>query len=261
MPDYWLDRFVREREDRKQDIGAAIEQNERASEKPPVPSAADDAEKNFWIWIGIWGPVLIAVFGSGVFAFVEEHPVWGVFLCLPSFVGLIFMTLHLKGHAVRWGYPLLAAVMALVTWVFLGTDIWHAYVSVPSQIQAAVAPLQTQLDSASQELRAIKKGLFDPREITYSYKNRPGDEADRLVKRYFDKPITVEVGFSNLSVSPDGNVRTLDFSTEFDVSVHCTSAVADQKIQTPVKGEIMVVRGTVVSADPGGILLKDCERW
>jgi hypothetical protein len=82
----------------------------------------DEAERDFWIALGLWGASAITVFGTGLYALVEGFYKSGVpFTALG--VGLIVYTArHLKGKRLSLQHALFGTL--ILTWIFFGYDIY-----------------------------------------------------------------------------------------------------------------------------------------
>ena len=139
--DYWVNRL--EREDRKQDIAAAIEQSERSSEKAIVPANPETASPmhprdwRLFFYLGIPAALAVTIFGVGLGAFIAGSPHWGFGLCAPSAGVLGVMAVYLldkKPKTLKPPYPFVALTgIAVLTWIFIGWQTW-LFFTRPSRV-------------------------------------------------------------------------------------------------------------------------------
>jgi hypothetical protein len=103
-----------------------------------MPSVMEPEERDFWIAVTLWGAALVTLFGCGLYAFIEDSPKFGVFYTATGLGGLVYMTLHLKGHKLGPN-PAFAGIMLALTWAFFGYTIWsgprQAVIHEPAHIE------------------------------------------------------------------------------------------------------------------------------
>ena len=99
----------------------------------------------------LWGAALVTVFRCGLYAFIEDSPKYGAFYTVVGLGGLIYMTLHLKGHKLGAGPAFVGAMLAL-TWAFFGYDLWYGRNPVvihdaptAEEITKAIAPFKAEI--------------------------------------------------------------------------------------------------------------------
>lgn len=94
-------------------------------------------EREFWIALGLWGAGAVTIFGTGLFGLIEGFCYVGSVFTLAGLGAAVYIAQHLKGKRLRLNsqHALIGAL--ILTWVFLGYDIYgrrqqHEFAGPPS---------------------------------------------------------------------------------------------------------------------------------
>lgn len=85
----------------------------------------DTSEQPFWVKITVWCGVPLAMFGYGIYALIEGHPIWGILLTVTGIGGIFYMTSHAMESNRR--YFIVFETMLALTWLFFGYMVWLNY--------------------------------------------------------------------------------------------------------------------------------------
>jgi hypothetical protein len=95
------------------------------------PTKLPDRDTRNWIMVGLWGLMFATIFGEGLYAFVDNHWAWGSIYTAIGILGVIAVDQTARGKRLATLYPpeyrasatMVAAIVLLLTWVFVGYDI------------------------------------------------------------------------------------------------------------------------------------------
>lgn len=162
-------------------IGEAAMSNRPDFVPPPPQNTASPMhpkDRRFWVVLGIWAAIAVGALSTGIGAFISGSPHWGAGLCAVGFVGAVMATLHLletKRSALRYSHVnFLMALVALITWAFIGWQTWiwlhpstqtiQGYTQaqrdddVVKAKEATAKPLRAQIDQLNTENDKLRQG-------------------------------------------------------------------------------------------------------
>ncbi|MFZ0694923.1 MAG: hypothetical protein WAN51_12390, partial [Alphaproteobacteria bacterium] len=149
-------------------------------------NSMEQSGKRFWIAVGLWASTLVTVLGCALYAFVEHSPYFGALYSVVGLVGLIYMTVHLKGK--RLGKTHATSAVLVLTWAFIGYVIWDNYNQKPTtpppttpinqppsvdEIAKITAPFQTEIASLKHQLETARQMPATPAQATPAHSGSP----------------------------------------------------------------------------------------
>lgn len=90
----------------------------------PPDHSMPPQDRDFWIAVGLWGAALVTVLGCGLYAFIEQSYWYGAGFTGLGLVGLVYLTLHLKGRKLTPKVGVMVTTLA-ITWALIAYQIFH----------------------------------------------------------------------------------------------------------------------------------------
>jgi hypothetical protein len=90
----------------------------------------EEAEREFWIAIGLWGASAVTVLGTGLFALVEGFYKSGIPLTVVGLGCVMYVARHLRGRRLSIAHSTMGAL--ILTWMFFGYAIYTVKASPAS---------------------------------------------------------------------------------------------------------------------------------
>lgn len=95
----------------------------------------EDAEREFWIALSLWGGSFLTILGTGLWAiFIDGDYISGTIVSGLGIGGLLYMSQHLRGRSLKRNHAVIGAL--ILTWVFFAFNVYdrHRAPSVPPEL-------------------------------------------------------------------------------------------------------------------------------